>query len=337
MYGVWRLFLCLLVANGHLNGQWWASAYAVFSFYMLSGYFSTLVLNQKYGFSLNGFKLFLINRFLRLYPVYYMAMIISILLILVFPDAFVNSFHGRLKLPTDFKNIFLNLFIVGLDFNTEIRLVPPAWAISNIILHYIFLGVGIGKSKKIVTFWLILCICYHFFNKLFGLGWYWAYANVLGASLPFAMGSFLYHYTSRLDKIIPKFDIKTVIIFYLTFFGFVLLLYPYNKLFLPFYFNLIVTSYLIFSFKSININASKLCRSLDSWSDKLSFPIFLVHWQAGLILSFFLGVNRGTFVFFVESLPLIFIFSLSLAIISDKMIVPIRNLVSGIATRQITN
>ena len=56
--GTWRFFLALLVAISHL----WAdmvhgpAAYAVWGFFVLSGYLMTLVLTQKYGTDAGGLR-----------------------------------------------------------------------------------------------------------------------------------------------------------------------------------------------------------------------------------------------------------------------------------------
>ena len=73
--GSWRFFLAFLVVISHLwkdmiGGP---AAYAVWGFYVLSGYLMTLVLNEKYGPSINGLKRYAYNRFLRIYPLYWAA------------------------------------------------------------------------------------------------------------------------------------------------------------------------------------------------------------------------------------------------------------------------
>jgi peptidoglycan/LPS O-acetylase OafA/YrhL len=80
MFGLFRYILSLIVVQGHLAPLFgkFQGVYAVFGFYALSGYLITLVVNQKYGFSLDGLKKFFINRILRLYPVYLILISFSI-------------------------------------------------------------------------------------------------------------------------------------------------------------------------------------------------------------------------------------------------------------------
>lgn len=76
MLGLMRFILALLVVVSHLTGggaspffaHW--GIFAVFGFYLISGYLMTIILNEKYFFN---FTTFALNRFLRLFPIYYTA------------------------------------------------------------------------------------------------------------------------------------------------------------------------------------------------------------------------------------------------------------------------
>lgn len=79
-FGAWRFVLALLVAVSHL----WAdmihgpAAYAVWGFFVLSGYLMTLVLTRKYGTDRNGIRQYAFNRFLRIYPSYAATVLLGI-------------------------------------------------------------------------------------------------------------------------------------------------------------------------------------------------------------------------------------------------------------------
>src|ERR1700710_1254259 len=82
--GTWRLFLAFLVAVSHL----WAgmidgpAAYAVWGFFVLSGYLMTLVLTTRYGNTMSGLGQFALNRLLRIYPSFLVAGALGIVTIL---------------------------------------------------------------------------------------------------------------------------------------------------------------------------------------------------------------------------------------------------------------
>ena len=52
---------------------------AVQAFYIISGFYMALILNEKYIGINNSYKLFISNRFLRIYPIYWIVFIITII------------------------------------------------------------------------------------------------------------------------------------------------------------------------------------------------------------------------------------------------------------------
>jgi peptidoglycan/LPS O-acetylase OafA/YrhL len=68
--GSWRFFLALLVAFSHLwdgmiHGP---AAYAVWGFFLISGFLMALVLQTRYSDGWGGLRDYAFNRFLRIYP-----------------------------------------------------------------------------------------------------------------------------------------------------------------------------------------------------------------------------------------------------------------------------
>ena len=70
MFGTYRYCLAHLVVLTHLASWPGVGSYAVFGFYMLSGFLMSLILNERYGFSLQGLRGYAANRALRIYPPY---------------------------------------------------------------------------------------------------------------------------------------------------------------------------------------------------------------------------------------------------------------------------
>lgn len=75
--GSLRLFLALSVAFGHFGIPlgFPTSDIAVQSFYIISGFYMALVLNEKYG--PGSYWLFISNRLLRLWPTYIAVLVLS--------------------------------------------------------------------------------------------------------------------------------------------------------------------------------------------------------------------------------------------------------------------
>ena len=60
--------------------------YAVFGFYVLSGYLMTLSLNRVYGFSAGGVGRFFANRWLCIFVPYYAVLLMSFVFIALLPE-----------------------------------------------------------------------------------------------------------------------------------------------------------------------------------------------------------------------------------------------------------
>jgi len=76
--GTLRLLLALSVAYGHLAVplRFPTSDIAVQSFFVISGFYMALVLNEKYG--PGSYWLFISNRLLRLWPAYFVVLVLSL-------------------------------------------------------------------------------------------------------------------------------------------------------------------------------------------------------------------------------------------------------------------
>src|SRR5690242_16177610 len=99
-----------LILASRLN---WTGVYAVFAFYVLSGYLMTRVLHETYGFTARGVGHFLWNRGLRIYPTYWVAAIVSLLVVWAVP-ATVALYTKVLDIPVTASGIAQNVFIFGL-------------------------------------------------------------------------------------------------------------------------------------------------------------------------------------------------------------------------------
>lgn len=87
MFGTYRTFLALIVVVHHLISIPIIGHYAVHGFFILSGYLMTFVMNVSYGYSLRGIRAFSINRFLRLYPSYWVVLLLTLLSIAFFGES----------------------------------------------------------------------------------------------------------------------------------------------------------------------------------------------------------------------------------------------------------
>ena len=81
MFGLYRTLLALMVVGLHLGGIPKIGAYAVFGFYCLSGYLMTFIVLENYGSTVSGILRYAGNRFLRIYPMYFVSIIFTVVII----------------------------------------------------------------------------------------------------------------------------------------------------------------------------------------------------------------------------------------------------------------
>lgn len=284
--------------------------YAVFGFYILSGYLMTLIMHKNYGFTADGIKKYALNRFLRIFPIYWVSIIFSLGLILLVGEKFTSSYHDNIFFPSGLE-WFFNLFII-FPLRDAARLTPPAWALTVELFFYVCIGLGLSKRKNVVLWWFFLSVLYHLVVNLLGLDAVYKYNLITAASLPFATGALIYHYRSELGRVFSKFSnmrwslglhALLILIFLNWYIG-----YLTHELVGPFY-------YVNYGLNAIMIVALKerrslplVSRKLDAWMGEFSYPIYLTHLQVGMVVAIFLGwfglaVKRPAPILFFISIP----------------------------------
>lgn len=197
--GLVRLFLALAVVLSHsweLPGFGFIGGnYAVELFFIISGFYMTLVLNTKYIDSGGGVLKFWFNRFLRLYPTYWMVLVFTVIGYLFLFGKVSSVIPGwcridqvsSLSLLSGFLLILSNLAIVGQDilmftamdsggnlyftpnFHMEARpsyeylVVPQAWSVGVEIAFYIIAPFILRRSVR----WLIWIMASSFLIRAF--------------------------------------------------------------------------------------------------------------------------------------------------------------------------
>ena len=191
--GLIRIILACFVVIYHCgqfeNFKMMQGPEAVQSFYIISGFYMALILNEKYHLQVNSYRLFVTNRLLKLMPIYWFMVLLIILVSLV---TFLKSDGNNLAFFQSFKNqtfsfgsfiylILSNIFIVGQDFALfmgfnsgnghlfftsfydkstppvySFMLVPQAWTISIEIMFYIIAPFFVRKKIWVIA--LLACI-----------------------------------------------------------------------------------------------------------------------------------------------------------------------------------
>lgn len=337
--GLIRTLFSLMVMTYHLFYRSIPlGIYPVFGFYIISGYLMTLIMHESYGHTWSGRYSFLINRFLRLYPQYWTAATISIILIYLLGSDTVKNYRAAMVLPITVSQYLNNIFIAFVGWNPSLvnpKLVPPAWSLTVEILFYILICLGISKSFTRVKVWFSLSIFYVIISFILGFSWEDRYFPFLAASLPFAVGSSIY-FISRDERVYSaylKLRISPTIILLLILVNcLVFTQFEFNTLIATVdnYINLGLCALFVYSIvkggKIIGVSDD-----LDKIIGNFSYPIYLLHWQTGLVVSYLLygrAFHEFTFQGFVVwlvSLFVIFFMSLIFINILDKPVQKIRS------------
>jgi peptidoglycan/LPS O-acetylase OafA/YrhL len=314
MFGTYRLLLAVIVMVSHLVAGYGSSGhFAVFGFYTLSGYLMTLILQEKYGYTAHGRIAYCLNRFLRIFPPYWLCAGFTVLLIVVlFDPASVAAVRKFMILPRTATEMFQNIFLVLTPY-TPSRLVPPAWALSIELFYYILIGLGITRNRKVTVVFFLVGFGYTVYSLMVGASFFSRlYAFVPAAALPFSVGGLLYHYRVYLLRWLPVLKSRLFPVFA----GVPMLLVMYQagnfKSSLPwlfftlFYLNLVINAFVVLSLSTV-AGGSRVARKADSLLGDYSYPVYLIHWQgAFLAIMLFPTLRKGSLMQFLVGLVIIF-------------------------------
>jgi peptidoglycan/LPS O-acetylase OafA/YrhL len=197
--GTLRFVLAMLVVMNHL----WlptsnkVGAHAVIGFYTISGYLMTKVVCEVYR-GKNGFIRYCVNRFLRIFPLYWVVLLSTAAALALFPSYF-GSVHGALRLPSHPYEWFQNFTLIDLVY-ADVRLVPPAWSLSVELVFYGLIGLGLSRRLPFAAAWWLGSLAYTGFLLAQGATFGERYTPPYAASVFFSTGAMLYHVAGRFGK-----------------------------------------------------------------------------------------------------------------------------------------
>jgi peptidoglycan/LPS O-acetylase OafA/YrhL len=242
----------------------------------------------------------------------------------------VTAYHGRLFLPSDTRSLLRNLLIL-FEHGTQPRLVPPAWALTVELFFYACMGLGFSRTRGVTLVWFAASAVYTVYVNLADLPWAFQYYLVPAASLPFATGALIYHYEEPLRATFGFLRHHRVP---LALFALVLLNFAATRAFgtgsqQGFYANYALHALLVASLAGRQ-SLPGISRRLDDRLGDFSYPIYLVHLQAGLLLvGLGIGLHRRELPFALVSLPVIFLLSWLLTAVVERPIETLRQRIKG--------
>ena len=309
-FGTWRFFLAFLVVISHLweNMLPGPAAYAVWGFFLLSGFLMTHVLRHKYGPTIDGLRDYAYNRFLRIFPIYWIACVCGAAAVVILhrygvDPAFLNPQfvkpHGWLEW---FVNVTLLPIPVGGMF------VPVAGALAVEIGVYILIPL-MAFNRPAAWLGLILSLLlsaqYGFHSDTFGI----RYSYFLTCFAVFAFGSLVSHHRETLEKF--KAPVLSVLVWLIH--SLIWLWYDPWPWGYGIYFSILLSAWVVISF------ASQKTGKLDRILGDLSYPIYLFHTVVGAWVLLFVHQGRS-FLFFCISFVMTLLLSWAVVVGVDSRI-----------------
>jgi len=342
MFGLYRTMLAIWVMIFHLVSVPVIGKYAVFSFFILSGFLMTTIMHSSYGYGVSGVKRFAINRFLRLYPIYWAIAVLSVITLVITSYAYAINYKDALSVPVVTSDFIANITMVFpslFPWDIKPRLSPPTWAITIELFYYICIAFGISKNLKRTLLWVFASGMYYAISIILGLNEGYRYGFLLAPSLPFSLGALLFFYKLEVFTFIKKLRISspiTMVCIYIA----NAMFFTLNSYYLPFsfseylggigkYFNIVLSLFVVASL--FYRGEDFLSKRFDKIIGDYSYPIYLGHWQAGLLASFLLYSSPSTDLS-VESVHVFLVALIIISVVSyilintvDKNISLIRN------------
>jgi peptidoglycan/LPS O-acetylase OafA/YrhL len=290
--GTWRFFLAFIVAISHL----WAgmidgpAAYAVWGFFVLSGFLMTLVLTTKYGTAPAGLRQFAINRLLRIYPAFIVAGALGILTVVALRPLNIDpaGLNPQFMLPQSTAEWFGNLAMFpfvsqqGLPVPVAAALFVEVWAYALMPLF--------ASSRRAALLGLAVAVCA---NLQFGFGmpsFIDRYCGFATGLMPFAAGALMCHYR----EVLRRFAAPVPSILVWCAHG----LYWLHDVYWPWTYGLWLSvplsAWVVLSLAEVK------ARAVDKTAGDLSYPIYLLHTTIAAWFLPHFGFGRG-FTFFAAS------------------------------------
>jgi peptidoglycan/LPS O-acetylase OafA/YrhL len=138
----------------HTTGM---ARFGVILFFVLSGFLITfLMLKEKKQYTTINFKHFYLRRILRIWPIYYLILLITIVLM-----AFEILDFDAQQTP---KILFLYAFLlsnVALALNLGIHTITPLWSVAVEEQFYLFVPFLLNNSQKVLKTWVYLAFIHY--------------------------------------------------------------------------------------------------------------------------------------------------------------------------------
>jgi len=298
MFGLVRTLWASMVVVGHIFWVGDFGRFAVFGFYILSGYLMTYVMHNSYGYSITSKVKFATNRFLRLYPAYWVACIITLLL-LYFLGPFQQGSLTTMAMPDTLQSVLSNatmIFPNWIPHQVYPRLSPATWALTVELFFYALIALGVSKTATRTYIWVTISLVYIIASYAMGLFWHARYFSIPAGSLPFSLGALIFFLIKdKKTALIPSVLLAKPWQLFIIMFSIALVTSFLIPRGLPillteiiFYICMCVSFLLVLTLAMGEPFIKNFPKKLDKKLGDFSYPFYLLHYQAAIITSYLL-------------------------------------------------
>lgn len=336
--GFLRLLLATSVVIAHcgslFNLEFVGGQIAVQSFFIISGFYMSLILNEKYT-SNGSYLLFITNRALRLYPIYWVVLLLTVLTCFLHGQTQNNGSYLRLDNFLNFDLnissflflIFTNAFLIfqdivlflGLDASTgnlfltsnfsltspqlhSFLFVPQGWSLGIEIAFYLIAPFILRKKLFISVFILVISLLLKvIIIYSMDLNYDpWTYRFFPTELMFFLMGNISYYiYNKVKDKSINKIYSISLFVYLclFTIYYFKIPTFGYSSIIKTIFFFISMMMVIPFLFKFFKDN------TIDRYIGELSYPIYISHIMVSIWFSIFgISLNESTIYLIISTL-----------------------------------
>jgi peptidoglycan/LPS O-acetylase OafA/YrhL len=295
MFGIYRFILAFLVLVTHIGKVEIYGGFAVWGFFMLSGFLITGVLNRRYGFTKAGLVEFGWSRALRLYPTYWLSTILAFLAVLVSASSInPQTINNALAIPASLFDRIAGFFIAGNTLlglgRVGLALSPSVWAVDVEMLLYVISAVWLSRAPKNSSRAIVVC------TLLFPLCWLtgkilmrqgqseiaqqMTYSFLPAALLPYGIGAWLWFYKRRFQNFKPN---KSWLL------GCALMLIVcasgLSRISITLAYLAALPVMALITAMLANLDLRGLKKKIDDLFGHMSYSIYLTHWTCALLVA----------------------------------------------------
>ncbi|SFM00816.1 Peptidoglycan/LPS O-acetylase OafA/YrhL, contains acyltransferase and SGNH-hydrolase domains [Bradyrhizobium sp. NFR13] len=192
--GPLRLFLAISVAAFHIWTPLFPDTgrHAVMGFFAISGFLITMIANEVYRDRPGAF---LLNRALRIYPTYWVCLILALATAVLFPRTIAEEVWLTTPWPSGPSGWLTNIAIFEIGSNG--RTITQTWSLYIELIMYLVVGLATFRSLALTLIGFVVSIGWAFYG-MFHMAEYPFYFYPMGTAFVFFSGSLAYFASKRI-------------------------------------------------------------------------------------------------------------------------------------------